>query len=76
MVAAGTIVVLVLLLAALARWARRRRLLLATVGLLLLAALAAQLWLGVLLMYDTPSGRIDQFRPPPTAAAASVPQVR
>ena len=60
----STTVVLTLVLAALARWGRERRVLIALCGLLLVAAVAAQLWLGILLMYDTPAGPIHRFQQP------------
>ena len=61
-VAAGSsIVVLTLLLAFFGRVAPRARFLFLFLGLLLLAAVAAQVWLGTLLMWDTNSGHINAF---------------
>jgi hypothetical protein len=57
-------VLLTIVLAGLARWARQRRVLLALCALLLAAAVGAQLWLGILLMYDTPAGPIHRFQQP------------
>lgn len=51
---AGAIVVLPLFLALLGRVARRSRALIALFSLLLVAAVAGQVWMGVLLMYDQP----------------------
>src|SRR3712207_3367933 len=51
---AGAIVVLPLFLALLGRVARRSRVLITLFSLLLVAAVAAQVWLGVLLMFDQP----------------------
>ncbi len=63
--ASGSVIILVpLVLAVLARFAPRQRLLLAAATLVLTAAVAAQVWLGVLLMYDTPDGPINGFNPP------------
>jgi hypothetical protein len=57
-------VVLTIVLAGLARWARERRILLALCALLLVAVIGAQLWVGILLMYDTPAGPIHRFQQP------------
>jgi hypothetical protein len=55
------LVVLMLLLAMLARMAAARRFILALFVLLLLAAVGAQVWLGSLLMFDTPAGSVMKF---------------
>jgi len=60
-IAAGAIVVLPLLLALIARVAPRKRGLIFLVALLLIAAVAAQVWLGILLMWDTPEGVVTKF---------------
>jgi uncharacterized membrane protein len=57
----GSIAVLTLVLAMLGRWAPRARVFLALFAVLLLAVIAAQVWLGVLMLYDTPSGPIQRF---------------
>jgi hypothetical protein len=65
----SAIVILPLLLAILARLAPRRKILLLPVGLLLVAAIATQIWLGILMMYDTNSGPVTHFMPADQAAA-------
>ncbi len=65
--ASGTaIVVIPVVLALLARFAPRQRILLAACTLALLAAVSAQVWLGVLLLYDGSVGPITRFNPPPS----------
>ena len=64
LIAGGTIIGIPLLLAALARWAPRQRFLLAAFTLVLMVAVAAQVWFGVLLLYDSPSGKINHFNEP------------
>ncbi len=66
--AGGVIIVVPVLLAMLARWAPRQRILLAACTLVLVAAVAAQVWFGILLLYDTPDGLITRFNAatPPT----------
>jgi uncharacterized membrane protein len=59
--AGGAIIVLPLLLAMFARFAPRARFMLLLLSLLLVAAVAAQIWLGVLLMYDTNVGPVTGF---------------
>jgi hypothetical protein len=53
-VAAAAIIVLPLIMALLARVARRSRLTITLFGLFLVAVVAAQVWVGVLLMFDQP----------------------
>ncbi|CAA9409124.1 MAG: hypothetical protein AVDCRST_MAG64-2189, partial [uncultured Phycisphaerae bacterium] len=53
-VGAGAVVVLPLFLALLGRVARRSRVMIGLFAMLLVVAVAAQVWLGVLLMYDQP----------------------
>lgn len=70
-----TIALVPLILAATTRWAPRGRIVLGTLSLLLLFVVAAQIWVGILLMYDSPEGGLTRFNPPathPAAAAASV----
>lgn len=57
----SAIVVLTLLLAMCGRWAPRSRGLLFVFAILLLGAIAAQVWLGSLLLFDTNSGLITRF---------------
>jgi hypothetical protein len=56
-----TIVVVPLLLALITRVSRRPTMLLTLLSLVLLAAVALQVWLGVLLMFDTPGGPVTHF---------------
>jgi uncharacterized membrane protein len=71
-VTAGVVIVLTpLVLAGLARFATRRRFLLSLFTLILLVAVAAQIWFGVLLLYDTPAGSIMKFRTTEGAAPAA-----
>jgi hypothetical protein len=65
----SAIVILPLLLAVLARLAPRRKILLFPVGLLLVVAIATQIWLGILMMYDTNSGPVTHFTPAGQATA-------
>lgn len=60
-IAGGTIVVVPLLLAVVTRVSRRPKVMLTLLALLLLLAVGTQVWLGVLLMLDTPKGSIYQF---------------
>jgi uncharacterized membrane protein len=70
--AGGTsIIVLSLLLAAATRWARRNGWLLGILSLLLVLAVAAQIWLGVLLAFDSMKGPVWRFNPPAATAATS-----
>jgi hypothetical protein len=56
-----TIVVLTLILAILARWGKRNKFMLAVFALLMILALAAQVWLGVLMLFDTTGGSLTRF---------------
>jgi uncharacterized membrane protein len=56
-----TIVVVPLLLALVTRVSRRPKVMLTLLSLVLLAAVAGQVWLGVLLMLDTPHGSLYRF---------------
>lgn len=64
-VSGSAIIGMSLLLAVLARWARRQRLLLACCAMVLVGAIAAQVWLGVLMIFDTPAGDVTHFQRPP-----------
>jgi uncharacterized membrane protein len=61
MLAGGGLVLLLLVLAVVSRWAAARRMMLTLLTFLLLGAVAAQIWLGSLLMFDTPAGGIGTF---------------
>jgi uncharacterized membrane protein len=62
-VTAGAVILLTpLVLAGLARFAPRHRIGLGIFTLILLVAVAAQIWFGVLLLFDTPVGSISKFR--------------
>jgi uncharacterized membrane protein len=60
------IVLLALVLGALTRWGAGRRWLIAAVGVLLMAMVAAQVWVGILLMYDgsDKGSSVVRFRTP------------
>jgi uncharacterized membrane protein len=58
-----TLLVLTLLLAALSRWAPQQRTVLAIFASLLVLAIAAQVWLGVLLQFDGGDGPLYRFTP-------------
>ena len=73
--AGGAIIGLPLVLAALARFAPRRRVVLSVVTGLLVAAVAAQVWFGILLLYDGPEGTINKWNPPSAEAAPAAPTV-
>lgn len=57
----AVILVVPLVLTVLARWGPRAKLWLWLFALLLIVAVAAQVWLGVLLTYDLPEGPITRF---------------
>ncbi|MGH7214805.1 MAG: hypothetical protein ACREIT_08575, partial [Tepidisphaeraceae bacterium] len=70
----GGIVLTSLILAGLSRWAPRSTLSLALFSTLLIALIAAQVWVGVLMMYDTAQGSVTGFNPDvgtPTPRVAS-----
>ena len=69
--AGGAILVSILILALVARFARRSKFLLGFFSLVLLLAVALQVWLGVLLMFDTPNGELHRFNPATSNVAAS-----
>jgi uncharacterized membrane protein len=60
-IAGSSIIVLTLLLAIFTRIAPRKKAFVMFLGLLLLATIAAQVWLGTLLLFDTNSGSIRAF---------------
>ncbi len=64
----SAIVLLPILLAALVRFAPRQRIALAITTALLLAAIALQVWLGALMLFDTTDGTITRLNPAAAAA--------
>jgi hypothetical protein len=70
--ALGTaIVVLALILLIASHFAARKRFLIGLLSLLLLAVIAGQIGVGMLLLYDGDSGPLTQFNPPSSSAATS-----
>jgi len=61
-----SIVLLALILGALTRWGERRRWLIGAAGVLMIGLVAAQVWVGVLLMYDgsDKGSSVVRFRAP------------
>ena len=59
----GTLIVDTLLLGLIARFAPRRSVLLLVFAVPLVLALVAQLWLGILLLFDGPAGAVTGFQP-------------
>ena len=57
----GSLVILPLILALIARFAPRRKWLLTIFSVLLITSIAAQVWLGVLMLFDTVEGPISRF---------------
>lgn len=74
-IAGGTIVVVPLLLAGVTRVSRRPKGTVTILALVLLAAVAVQVWLGLLLMLDTPAGPLMRFNSAgaPTSQPATQP---
>ena len=72
-IAGGAIIAMPLLLALVMRVSRRPKVMLTLLALVLLAAVAAQVWLGVLLMLDTPDGSIYRFNDAGAGGPATVP---
>lgn len=75
----GVIIAVPLLLAGVTRVSRRAKVSVTLLGLLLVAAVAVQVWLGTLLMLDTPRGPVYQFNKPggdesPTPSSAPAAQ--
>jgi len=60
-IAASSLIGLPLIMAGLSRWAPRQKILLALCTLLLIGVIAAQVWIGVLLLFDGTSGTILHF---------------
>jgi uncharacterized membrane protein len=63
----SAILALCILLAIIGAWAPRQRELLGLASLMLILAIGAQLWIGILLLYDGDTGPIDHFRGTPAA---------
>jgi uncharacterized membrane protein len=68
-VTSGVIVLVPLLLALITRVSRRPKALLTVLSLVLFGAVALQVWLGVLLMFDTERGPVTRFNRPGEAPA-------
>lgn len=62
----AALLLLLVVLAAITRWAARRKWMLGALSLLLVLIIAAQIWMGILLMYDGSNGgaSLYQFRKP------------
>jgi uncharacterized membrane protein len=60
----ASILVLTLILAILARWAPHARVFLGACAALLVLVMAAQVWMGILLLYDGNIGPLSKFKPP------------
>lgn len=76
----ASILVLTVILACLARWAPRARVFLGACALLLIAVMAAQVWIGILLLYDGDTGPLSRMKhsqamPTTQPAPASQPTV-
>jgi hypothetical protein len=76
-IAGGAIIVLPLLMALLSRVARRSRAILGLFSLLLVGVLAAQVWLGILLLFDQPkvgpgAGPWYRLQQPTTSTTSSI----
>ncbi|MGA2231258.1 MAG: hypothetical protein ABSH22_10200 [Tepidisphaeraceae bacterium] len=65
----GGIIALGALLIPAARWRAKNPMLIGVVGLIIMAAIAAQIWIGVLMMYDMDSGPLTRFNPSAEVAA-------
>jgi uncharacterized membrane protein len=59
---AASILLLTLILAILARWAPKARVLLGASTLVLVMIMAAQVWMGILLLYDGDTGPLKRFK--------------
>lgn len=70
-ISGSAIVAVPIILALLVRFAPREKLILSFFTLLLVCAVAAQIWLGVLLWLDTSQGSLTHFNPPAAGAAHS-----
>jgi len=73
-VLAVSIIVLALVLAPAARYAAGNRLLIGILGLVMIAAVAGQIVVGMLMLYDTDNGPLNRFNPAAPAATMGVAQ--
>ena len=71
LVLGASIIVLAMVLAPAAKFAARSRVLMGLLGLILLAAVIGQIWIGILMLYDTDSGPLGHFNPAADSAGAS-----
>jgi uncharacterized membrane protein len=70
----ASILLLTVILAILARWAPHARVFLGACAALLIVVMAAQVWVGILLLYDGNIGPISKFKlPQPTPTTQPVP---
>jgi uncharacterized membrane protein len=69
--AGSAIVVLPIILGLITRFAPREKIILTLVSLVLIAAIGVQVWLGVLLMFDTDDGPVNHFNPSASAEVHS-----
>lgn len=72
-IGAGCIVVLTILLALVARVATRQRFIIAIFSVILLAAIAFQLWIGTVILLDSPTGPLLHLNQPTAPKTLSVP---
>ena len=72
-IAGGGIIVLLLLLSVVARVTAGRRFVVLLFTMLLIVTLAAQVWFGSLLMFDTPSGGLGSFNVPADVSSETTP---
>lgn len=72
LVLGGAMALLALLMAVLARWGSRNGVMLTLTSALLVLVIAAQIWIGVLLTFDSGhEGPLTKFNPPDESAAAT-----
>ncbi|HTW93983.1 MAG TPA: DUF2231 domain-containing protein [Tepidisphaeraceae bacterium] len=67
----GGILALGVIMLMISHWAARKKFLITLLSLLLLAMIAGQIGMGILLMYDGDSGPLTHFNPPTAATADS-----
>ena len=65
----ASILLLTLILAILARWAPKARVFLGASALILIMIMAAQVWMGILLLYDGDTGPLKRFKNPQATPA-------
>jgi uncharacterized membrane protein len=74
----SSILALTVILAILARWGPRARFMLGVCAMVLIAVMAAQVWMGILLLYDGDTGPLSRFKtaqPTPATMPATQPAV-